>query len=311
VRDDTAGGCTAVVFKRSDGMEKTITITKILTKENVLNMLKIKDNYSAHIITFYKWFINEKNIPENDIDIIKKYFIYLNNSSYKKNSILLKRAALVKRIYIITKNINEDYYFYMKGLIISLKAKDGKVKDGEYPYITKDNIITDDKFLFLIQKVRSNRQKMFMMFLYETGVRISELCGIRLADCEDQGGAVKIRVLGKGRKERFIRIPSALFDEIREVFKGSVWLFETQTGKPYNRRYPSDQLSKLSKKYLNQSLSPHKYRHGFCTRQIENKDHYKNVSKYLGHSSLDAFKIYDHSIIENNYKPHFINNNHC
>lgn len=297
-------------------MEKTIKIIKILTKENVLNMLKIKDNYSAHIITFYKWFINEKNIPENDIDIIKKYFIYLNNSSYKKNTIGLKRAALVKRIYTISKNISEDYYFYIKCAISLLRFTDAKIKSGKYPYITKNDIITDDKFFILLKNARSERQKLFMMFLYATGVRISEMTGIKLDNCIINKKTVYIEVTGeksyyKENKKRKVIIDLLLYNKIINIFNGKNYLFETKNGHRYSRSYISNQLGKLSKKYLNQRLSAHKYRHGFCTRQIESKDHYKNVSKYLGHSSLDALKIYDHSIIENNYKPHFINNNHC
>ena len=67
-------------------------------------------------------------------------------------------------------------------------------------------------------------------FLYATGCRISEALGVRLTDCHVNGG-VTVEVTGKGGKARKVRLARALFDEMRQTFNGSTWLFESGKGK--------------------------------------------------------------------------------
>src|SRR5690606_16130924 len=116
---------------------------------------------------------------------------------------------------------------------------------------------------------KSARLRLFIRTLYATGCRVSELCGIRLSDCEERGEAVKIRVLGKGRKERFVRIPSDLFKEARAVFGGQEWLFETSGGRPHRRCYVSDSIAALGRRVLDRKISAHVLRHSFATAHVK------------------------------------------
>ncbi len=70
--------------------------------------------------------------------------------------------------------------------------------------------------------------------LYQTGLRIGELITIRLSDCEEKGDKVVIRVLGKGSKERFVRLSLKLFTAIVACCDSQEYLFE-EKGKPLCR----------------------------------------------------------------------------
>jgi len=62
--------------------------------------------------------------------------------------------------------------------------------------------------------VATARDSCFLRFLWRTGARVSELTGLRLDQCERQGDVVRLRVVGKGNKERFLRIRAKLFEQI-------------------------------------------------------------------------------------------------
>ena len=138
---------------------------------------------------------------------------------------------------------------------------------------------------------------MFLRFLFSTGCRVSEMCGIRLRDIENQGATEKIRITGKGNKERFIRIRIDLCTEIQQVFKGSTLLFETSRQKPYNRSYVSNQIKKLGKAFLGRKISAHSLRHSFATIAVgKYPGKLDAVSHYLGHSSTSiTLNMYCHN----------------
>ncbi len=138
----------------------------------------------------------------------------------------------------------------------------------------------------------SERMACWIAILYGHGVRVSEACGIvdDADNVKDRGdGYYSVRIMGKGKKERTLKVEAWLIEHIRSVFHGERWLFETAGGKPYRRQYVSYQLHKLSERVLGRSIGgAHAYRHAFATRHIEknpDQNMVKAISKYMGHSS--------------------------
>ena len=124
------------------------------------------------------------------------------------------------------------------------------------------------------------------MVLWVTGCRISEILGVKLAQCEQHGERVHIRIMGKGKKERYVWIPLVLYRRILATFGGTTYLFETSAGKPYSRSYVSNQIAKLGRAILGRRISAHTFRHSFATRKIRETGKIQAVSEYLGHSSV-------------------------
>ncbi len=129
----------------------------------------------------------------------------------------------------------------------------------------------------------SPRGQGFVRFLYATGCRVSEALGVRLTDCQINGG-VTIEVTGKGGKARKVRIARSLFDTIRKTFQGSTYLFETSKGNPYPRTYVTEMIEKASKRSLGRMVGAHALRHSFATAMIARTGKVQGTSEYLGHA---------------------------
>ena len=92
--------------------------------------------------------------------------------------------------------------------------------------------------------------------------------------------------MGKGNKERFISAPEALIREVRRVYPGETFLFESESGNPLHRVNVTNQIKKVGRK-IGLEISAHSLRHSRATDMLLNKGiSLKAVSKHLGHSSV-------------------------
>lgn len=159
---------------------------------------------------------------------------------------------------------------------------------------------------------KSLNGKMLVTLFYATGMRLSELTGLR----EQQVDYSKrqLRVLGKGNKERIIPVSPELVDQIREYVqlkkkefgtghvpagKEDNFLLVTEKGKKIYPKYAYllvkqilGQVSTLEKK------SPHVLRHTFATHLMNNGADLNAVKELLGHSSLASTQVYTHNTID-------------
>ncbi|WP_075350128.1 tyrosine-type recombinase/integrase [Algoriphagus marinus] len=151
------------------------------------------------------------------------------------------------------------------------------------------------------------RDKMIMEFLYQTGVRLSELIGLKWSDLNLIEGSV--RVLGKRKKERIIPITSALKRNIlsyQKVFEErflkanqSDYFIVSNQGK---QSYPM-LVYRTVKQYLDlfaqtSSRSPHILRHTFATHLLNKGADLNAVKDLLGHANLAATQVYTHNSLE-------------
>jgi integrase/recombinase XerD len=126
---------------------------------------------------------------------------------------------------------------------------------------------------------------------------------IRLSDCRLINGHIRIRIIGKGKKERYIYIPTELYQAIRHQYKGKTWLFESRTGKQLHRKNVALQIGKAAKRVGVTSFHPHMLRHSRATDMLLNKDiSLKAVSKFLGHASVaTTAQMYIHDEVDYHY----------
>jgi integrase/recombinase XerD len=129
------------------------------------------------------------------------------------------------------------------------------------------------------------RTALLIRFLGDTGVRISEALNIKLIDCRADNGRTKIRIFGKGKKERTVRISTELFTVIQQTYGGVVWMFESRSGKQVHDRNVAKEILRLGQTHLGRHVTPHMFRHTFATNTIKRTGKRKAVSVYLGHSS--------------------------
>jgi integrase/recombinase XerD len=147
------------------------------------------------------------------------------------------------------------------------------------------------------------RDKAMMELLYATGLRVSELCHLRLGDVERQMGYV--RATGKGNKQRIIPAGRPALDWIGRYLesarplilkqKTSPWLFVTARGGCLTRQAFWHALGVHGKTAgIFHDLSPHVLRHSFATHLLEGGADLRSVQTMLGHADISTTQIYTH-----------------
>lgn len=145
------------------------------------------------------------------------------------------------------------------------------------------------------------RDRCMLELLYAAGLRVSEICALRLGQLDMQRGLV--RVFGKGSKERLVPLHDlmcSLLDEYvshwREQFHPlEDNVFVNRSGRGLSRQY----VWKMIKKYvmlagIQRSISPHTFRHSFATHLLEGGADLRSVQLLLGHADISATEIYTH-----------------
>jgi integrase/recombinase XerC/integrase/recombinase XerD len=167
-----------------------------------------------------------------------------------------------------------------------------RVKDKELVYMKHSQVLE------LLGKIEDPRDRLVVRTIYSTGVRVSELCGIRIEDI-DFGGQT-IRVKGKGGKIRTVFIDEDTLDEIRS-FTGERKegpLFPGQMGKPVSPRT----VQFIFRQYAPAGITPHKLRHSYASELYSRSRNLKVVQENLGHSSIKTTEIYLHTDVEERKK---------
>ncbi|OQX60093.1 MAG: integrase [Helicobacteraceae bacterium 4484_230] len=138
-------------------------------------------------------------------------------------------------------------------------------------------------------KWTGERDAALILFLYATGLRISECLDVRRSDIE--GSWLHVRH-GKGEKERLVPVAKSALDAVKKYLdaspfeKDNIWL--NYQGKPLSRI----SAYKITQKYL--GVSPHVLRHSYATALIIGGADLRVVQELLGHSSLLTTQIYTH-----------------
>ncbi len=128
------------------------------------------------------------------------------------------------------------------------------------------------------------RVRLIAETLYQSGARVSEIVGLR-RDHVKINGHVKLRLFGKGNKERQATITAGLYARILAEFPRGEFLFTTDRGNPYRRTYITREIDRAALRVLGRSVTAHVLRHSRATDLIERTGKVKGVSRMLGHAS--------------------------
>jgi integrase/recombinase XerD len=167
-----------------------------------------------------------------------------------------------------------------------------------------------------VKDVQGLRDKAMIELLYSSGLRVSELCGLKSADVQLEAGY--LRCIGKGNKERLVPIGKKALEWIREYMaksrpeilgdNTSIFLFPSRSGKSVDRFIFWKTLRMYGKKAgLRKPLSPHMLRHSFATHLLDGGADLRSVQMMLGHADISTTQIYTHVVegrLRQVYKAH-------
>lgn len=151
------------------------------------------------------------------------------------------------------------------------------------------------------------RDRTLLEFLYATGARISEVCGLDLDDLDMSSHVV--RLFGKGSKERIVPFGSVAAERLaewlapggRQMLEPEHWrstedrraVFLTNTGRRLNRQKAWDVVRRAGVRAgITRELSPHVLRHSCATHMLEHGADLRIVQEMLGHASISTTQIY-------------------
>jgi integrase/recombinase XerD len=151
------------------------------------------------------------------------------------------------------------------------------------------------------------RDKAMIELLYSTGLRVSELCGLKTADVQMEMGC--LRCIGKGNKERLVPVGRRALETVQEYMtksrpeilgeKTSPYLFASRSGRAMNRIMFWKLLGAYGRKAgLRKTLSPHMLRHSFATHLLDRGADLRSVQMMLGHTDIATTQIYTHVVEE-------------
>lgn len=238
-----------------------------------------------------------------DKNIIREYLILLDNN-YKPRSIKRKLATL-KSFFTFLEQ--EEFIEYSPFRKLRLRVERAKSLPRTLP------ISSVRKLFQSAYNARDRAEKESCSFqeairdiavletLFSTGVRVSELCKLKVTDVDLKNK--QIRVLGKGKRERVIPLcDKATIIALKNYKNQYLNYFEKESTFFLNRdkRPLSDQsVRQIIKKYQSQACipenaTPHMFRHTIATLLLENRVDIRNIQTLLGHSSLAVTEIYTH-----------------
>ena len=275
-----------------------------------IDYLKFEKRYSEHTIRSYRddlsaffeylsQYSRELKLEEISSALIRSWLADLKNKQLSSRSINRKISTLKSFFRYQLKEGNLEQTPMNK--IIS-----PKINKRLPVYIEQKDMETLFSYVEFPDNWKGQTDRLLLEIFYNTGMRLSELIGIKESQIDFGNNAIK--VLGKGNKERIIPISREMLESIRNYIKNKKQALEPSS---HDCLLVNDKGKKLYPKYVYlcvkqylsavttvQQKSPHVLRHSFATHLTNSGAELNSVKELLGHASLAATQVYTHNTIE-------------
>jgi integrase/recombinase XerC len=279
-------------------------------KESFLQYLQIEKRYSAHTVRSYlndldqfQSFLLAQGHADDPLAVtshdIRLWIVTMLDNNYTTVSVHRKISCL--RVFF--------RYLRKEGLIKSdplekvVLPKRKKTLPAFVEEGALDKLLDEYNFGDSFAGIRNHT---IIEMLYMTGMRRSELTGLRDSDIDLTEGTVK--VTGKRNKQRIIPLVKSFVQRLEEYIrirdeniekKGEGWFFVTDKGNKLYDKYVYNTVSNyLAMVTTIEKKSPHILRHTFATHMLNRGADLNSIKEFLGHANLSATQIYTHNTFE-------------
>ena len=249
--------------------------------------------YLDDIKRFFEIFNDKKEVEEltgEDLEI----FIRKEMEKGMSASTTLRRLSSIRSFLVFLKK--EKY------ITTELVDVDGPKKPMHLPICLSVQEVEQLLDMPNMEKPDGIRDRAMLETMYASGLRVSELLGLKRSNVDLKKDIVK--VMGKGSKERKVPLGDFAIEyllkyihEVRDKNKGkdTPYLFLNKYGKPLSRQYFFKKIRQYAVSAgIEKTISPHTIRHCFATHMIENGAELRAVQEMLGHANIATTQIYTH-----------------
>ena len=240
-------------------------------------------NYMQELTLLFKHY-NDLQVEELQQQHIERYLVYI------KENHKVGRAKC--------RSVAQACSFFFKKVM----PVDYIVPSNLYPkkQFKLPNIMTEMQVAQLFKADLSLKERCVVGLLYGCGMRISEVCNLKITDIDSSNKRIKVEQ-GKGGKDRFTLLPPTLLEQLRQYFiaagKPKEYLFtSTQTKRAMHVRSMQVEVNKAMTKagFESGRFTAHTLRHSFATHMLNQGNNIHVIKTLLGHSKLETTMIYLH-----------------
>ncbi len=221
---------------------------------------------------------------------VKKYIEYSKNKGINAQSakeFLLKRLS-ENEPASVGHNVFALKYFFKEILHQELNLPNPKRNK------TLPDILSVSEIKKMIGSTSNIKHKLIIKLLYGTGLRVSEIINLKKENINFEEDLIKIK-LAKGKKDRFVRVPSSIKEELQSYVKliEGNYLFESNRSGKLTKKTIGKIVGNSAKKAdIKKRVYPHLLRHSFATHLLEQGTDLRIIQKLLGHSDIKTTQIY-------------------
>jgi integrase/recombinase XerC len=276
------------------------------SRDSFIQYLQYEKRFSGHTVLAYSTDLTQffdyleitykvKDLPEINHLLIRSWIVQMMEQKVSARSINRKITTL-KTFY---------KFLLRQGLVTEnpmLKIQSPKTSKRLPVFVEKGQMNTLLDHVEFGEDMEGLRNKLIIELLYATGMRLSELIGLRLQNIDLH--ARQLKVLGKRSKERIIPFGAELAGKIEEYLEvrpagNEEYLLVMASGKKMYEKL----VYTIVKQYLSQvttidKKSPHVLRHTFATHMLNNGADLNAIKELLGHANLAATQVYTHNTVE-------------
>jgi site-specific recombinase XerD len=255
---------------------------------NLIELLQLK-SYSQSTIKTYRnefaqllYILKDYPVENCNSNKLKSYFLYC------INELKLTEATIHSRINAIK--------FYFEQVL----KRDKLFFDIPRPKkpLQIPSLFSKEEIQLILNNTENLKHKTMLMLCYSTGLRVSEVVGLRIKDIDSKRMVIYIKC-AKGKKDRVVPLSQTALKYLREYakqYKPKDFLFEGQyLGMPYSARSMQIILSDAKKKSnIKRKGSVHALRHSYATHLLDKGVDITYIQKILGHNDLKTTLRYLH-----------------
>lgn len=276
------------------------------TIEEFLDYLEVERGFSHHTLSAY----------HTDLKLflafLKEERAFRGWASVKRDDIVAFVIQMKQRRYAsstVTRRVSAIRSFF-SFLLRDEKIKEDPTEGVEVPKVSRrlPRVLSPEEIDELLElPARSNtpialRDRAMIEMAYATGLRVSELVGLKLSDVNLATGDT--RCIGKGNRERILPLSATALQALQEYLESSRprlarsaqedHLFLNRRGRSITRQGFWLMLKKYAEEIGLYDITPHTLRHTFATHALQRKVDLRTVQEMLGHVSIATTQIYTH-----------------